>query len=106
MHTLWQHATLFPSVDTDPEEMLANKDSIGLGLVIGLTPVTYIPYQLTYSQVSTVADADRVEKLGVNRIVGLGLVLIWLAVLVTTIVLRRRVDYASHEPLLCALIKA
>lgn len=42
------------------------------------------------------------EKLGVNRIVGLGLVLIWLAVLVTTIVLRRRIDYATHEPLLCA----
>ena len=57
-------------------------------------------------QVSTVADADRVEKLGVNRIVGLGLVLIWLAVLVTTIVLRRRIDYASHEPLLCALMRA
>lgn len=46
------------------------------------------------------------EKLGVNRIVGLGLVLIWLAVLVTTIVLRRRIDYASHEPLLCALVRA
>lgn len=53
-------------------------------------------------QVSTVADADRVEKLGVKRIVGLGLVLIWLAVLVTTIVLRRRIDYATHEPLLYA----
>ena len=66
---------------------------------------TLTPYRFhhhTRSQVSTVADADRVEKLGVNRIVGLGLVLIWLAVLVTTIVLRRRIDYATHEPLLCA----
>ena len=60
----------------------------------------------TREQVSTVADADRVEKLGVTRIVGAGLVLIWLAVLVLTIVLRRRVGYAAHEPLLCALARA
>lgn len=33
---------------------------------------------------------------------GLALVLVWLAVLVVTIVLRRRVDYETHKPLLCA----
>ncbi len=48
---------------------------------------------------STVADADRVERLGVGRVVGLGLVLVWLAVLVVTIVLRRRLAYADHKPL-------
>jgi hypothetical protein len=53
----------------------------------------------TLTQVSTVADADRVERLGVGRVVGLGLVLVWLAVLVVTIVLRRRLAYAEHKPL-------
>ena len=51
---------------------------------------------------STVDDADRVQRLGVGRAVGLALVLVWLAVLVVTIVLRRRVDYETHKPLLCA----
>lgn len=51
---------------------------------------------------STIDDADRVQRLGVGRAVGLALVLVWLAVLVVTIVLRRRVDYETHKPLLCA----
>ena len=50
-------------------------------------------------QVSTVADADRVEKLGVSRTVGAILILFWAVVLTVVIVLRRRLDYESHKEL-------
>lgn len=50
-------------------------------------------------QVSTDQNADRVEKLGVGRITGLVLVIVWAAVLVFVIVYRRHADYESHKEL-------
>ena len=48
---------------------------------------------------STDANAERVEKLGVGRITGALLVAVWAGVLVAVIVLRRHTDYAHHEAL-------
>ena len=50
-------------------------------------------------QVSTDANAERVEKLGVGRITGALLVAMWAGVLVAVIVLRRNTDYVHHEAL-------
>lgn len=50
-------------------------------------------------QVSKASEADRIEKLGVSRAVGLVLVAAWLIVLVCTIVFRRRTDYESRKEL-------
>ena len=50
-------------------------------------------------QVSTDANAERVEKLGVGRVTGALLVAIWAGVLVAVIFLRRNTDYAHHQAL-------
>ena len=50
-------------------------------------------------QVSTDANAERVEKLGVGRITGALLVALWAGVLVGVIVYRRHADYVHHEAL-------
>ncbi|CAK0787139.1 hypothetical protein CVIRNUC_010355 [Coccomyxa viridis] len=50
-------------------------------------------------EVSMAEHADRVERLGVGRIMGAILVLAWAAVLVFVIVYRRHVDYKSHKEL-------
>jgi hypothetical protein len=50
-------------------------------------------------QVSQAREADHVEKLGVNRAVGLCLVAAWLIVLVCTVVFRCRTDYNTHREL-------
>lgn len=51
------------------------------------------------AQVSKASEADRIEKLGVSRWVGLVLIAAWLIVLVLTIVLRRRTAYESRKEL-------
>ncbi len=51
------------------------------------------------AQVSKASEADRIEKLGVSRVVGLILVAAWLIVLICTIVFRRRTDYESRKEL-------
>ena len=53
----------------------------------------------TALQVSTDANAERVEKLGVGRVTGALLVAIWAGVLVAVIVLRRNTDCAQHQAL-------
>lgn len=50
-------------------------------------------------QVSNAENADRIEKLGVSRLVGAFLVAAWLIVLVCTSVFRNRTDYDSHKAL-------
>lgn len=50
-------------------------------------------------QVSTDANAERVEKLGVGRFTGALLVAMWAGVLVAVIVLRRQTEYVHHEAL-------
>lgn len=45
------------------------------------------------------ADADHVERLGVNRWVGAGLIFLWAAVLATVITLRRQKGYPGWETL-------
>ncbi|CAL5229349.1 g12659 [Coccomyxa viridis] len=54
---------------------------------------------IKYKEVSTDANAERVEKLGVGRVTGALLVAIWAGVLVAVIVLRRNTDYAQHQAL-------
>lgn len=51
------------------------------------------------AQVSKANEADRIEKLGVSRWVGLVLIAAWLIVLVLTIVFRRRTSYESRKEL-------
>ncbi|EIE20647.1 CHR family transporter: chromate ion [Coccomyxa subellipsoidea C-169] len=53
----------------------------------------------TVEQVSKASAADRIEKLGVSRAVGLVLIAAWAIVLVLTIVFRRRTDYAERKEL-------
>lgn len=49
--------------------------------------------------VSRVADADRVERLGVNRWLGVVLIFLWAAVLATVITLRHQNGYVGWESL-------
>jgi hypothetical protein len=57
----------------------------------------YVSYGLR--QVSRVADADRVERLGVNRWLGVVLIFLWAAVLATVITLRHQNGYVGWESL-------
>lgn len=55
--------------------------------------------KFTVEQVSKASAADRIEKLGVSRAVGLVLIAAWAIVLVLTIVFRRRTEYAERKEL-------
>jgi hypothetical protein len=50
-------------------------------------------------QVDSIGQADRIIRLGLGRVAGTCLIVAWAVVLVATIVIRRRSDYASHEKL-------